>query len=231
MLDTTTETGKSKKLSRQWKDPFIIEEVIGPVNYSIRSTAPNSKPSIVHKNRLKMCYSAKIAREDSAKGNADRAPTAVTTEPTTIPKVKRARGRPKKASPTVEAPSEAAKPTTTKRKPGRPRKKPVNEVQAQPEAVETLNQPPQSTENAHADNELVEDTHVEELEPAKEARGNGAEPEPVQQAPNTQLATAKRKRGRPKNSEQATDSLEHIEALKLAEERRLRPRRQIKYTE
>ena len=179
----------------------MIEEVIGPVNYCIRSTAPNSRPSVVHKNRLKMCYSSKIAEEEPAEEASVNVPANAASEPTAVipPKVKRGRGRPKKASNTVAAPRKDTElATTAKRKPGRPRKVPAPQVAQETsnvyddeteavslqehelEAIEELDEPednttPQNNEPTEAEEPHTESSLAEESEQPNENAKNPSE--------------------------------------------------------
>ena len=229
LLDTTTETGKSKKLSRQWKGPYVIEEVIGPVNYCIRSTAPNSRPSVVHKNRLKMCYSSKIAEEEPTEESAENVPAAVTVDkPATkaAPTVKRGRGRPKKASATIQTTQEVTEPTiTAKRKRGRPRKITVPQAE-----IETHIAASERIKEFVPELEAIEE--LEELEQPKVSAEIVPCYEPAQYHVESQpQPIIKRKRGRPKKSAQANKPPEQAMLTDNAEEMRLRPRKQVNYTE
>ena len=54
--DTTTEIGKSKKLSSKWKGPYTILNIINKVNYVLKPDKKNGRQVTVHQNRLKKCY-------------------------------------------------------------------------------------------------------------------------------------------------------------------------------
>ena len=56
--------GHSPKLERFWKGPYVIDAVISPVNYRLRSVHGNvSGHDVVHANRLKRCWPLE-GRED-----------------------------------------------------------------------------------------------------------------------------------------------------------------------
>ena len=56
MLELAKSKGKSKKLTRKWKGPFEVVEVISEQNLRIKACSKNGKSSIVHKNLLKRSY-------------------------------------------------------------------------------------------------------------------------------------------------------------------------------
>lgn len=56
LLNSERKKGLSPKLSKSWKGPFEIIDVLGPVNYKIRMLN-GKKRVIVHVNRLKKCFS------------------------------------------------------------------------------------------------------------------------------------------------------------------------------
>ena len=56
VLDTTTKVGVNKKLSYQWKGPYLVLEKINNVNYKLKAYAKRRKIIIQHQNRLKKFY-------------------------------------------------------------------------------------------------------------------------------------------------------------------------------
>ena len=52
--------GRSLKLSRPWKGPYLIVTKFNEVNFRIQAS-PRSKPLIVHADRLKPCYGRSAA--------------------------------------------------------------------------------------------------------------------------------------------------------------------------
>ncbi|CAF1066299.1 unnamed protein product [Brachionus calyciflorus] len=59
--------GLSKKLSPKWDGPYIIQDKLGTVNYKIKKyNQPNSKPKLVHHNRLKRFFGSHFIKIDDS---------------------------------------------------------------------------------------------------------------------------------------------------------------------
>jgi hypothetical protein len=67
MLELAKSKGKSKKLTRKWKGPFEVMEVISEQNLRIKACSKNGKSLIVHKNLLKRSYDRSKLPEESPK--------------------------------------------------------------------------------------------------------------------------------------------------------------------
>lgn len=48
--------GTTRKLASLWRGPYTVIDRLGPVNYRIQLIGNRSKVSVVHRNRLKLCY-------------------------------------------------------------------------------------------------------------------------------------------------------------------------------
>ena len=49
-------TGRSKKLSSQWRGPYTVLDKLSATNYRIKLIGSPANDMVVHHNRLKLCY-------------------------------------------------------------------------------------------------------------------------------------------------------------------------------
>ena len=66
VLDTSTLTGVSKKLSHRWKGPYIIMQKIDDANYKVKHIDTN-RTLMVNKCRLKRCFERQILQNKADK--------------------------------------------------------------------------------------------------------------------------------------------------------------------
>jgi hypothetical protein len=65
VLDPAIKPGESKKFTRKWKGPYKILSCINDVNYYIKPVVGNGKKLVIHRNRLKKCYTNEVYRVDT----------------------------------------------------------------------------------------------------------------------------------------------------------------------
>ena len=60
--------GKTRKLASLWRGPYTVIDRLGPVNYRIQLIGNRNKVSVVHRNRLKVCYERPVQGHDNQEG-------------------------------------------------------------------------------------------------------------------------------------------------------------------
>jgi len=77
VLDPSLKPGESKKFTRKWKGPYQIVARINDVNYYVKPVEGKGKKLVIHRNRLKECFTDDVYRVESTEVYQD--PTDLAT--------------------------------------------------------------------------------------------------------------------------------------------------------